>query len=261
MRVDLDGKVALVTGSTRGIGKAIALSLAANGAKVVVHGRDMEKGRDVVEEVKGSGGEATFIEADIGSLDRVNTLISESIELYGTIDILVNNAGINVDQKGRVPVHEFTEENWHLIVNTNLNGVYYCTKGVAKHMVQRKTGKIINISSVVGLVPLRLQSAFAAAKAGVIHFTKATALELASFGINVNCIAPGSILVEGTYDLFYSDEEKKESLLDNIPFKRPGTCEEIAHAALFLASNSSDYMTGSVMVIDGGWICGFAREW
>jgi len=261
VRVDLENKITLVTGSTRGIGRAIALSYAENGATVVVNGRDEERGKSVVGEIKALGGKAVFIRADVGDQKQVNNMVVNIIEDFGRIDILVNNAGVNVGKEGRVPIHEFRETDWQRIINVDLNGVFYCSKAVARHMVKQKSGKIINISSIVGIVPLRLQVAFAAAKAGVINMTRAMALELAPYNICVNCIAPGSTLVEGTRELFYSNPRIADSLLSHIPLKRAAEPEEMTGAALFLASEDSNYVTGQVIVVDGGWTCGFARDW
>lgn len=261
MKVDLEDKIALVTGSTRGIGRAIALSFAKNGAAVVVNGRDEERGKSVVEEIKALGRKSIFMKADVGYQEQVNKLVAQIIEKFGRIDILVNNAGINVGKEGRVPIHEFSEDDWHRTINVDLNGVFYCSKAVAKHMVEQKSGKIINISSIAGIVPLRLQIAFTAAKAGVVNMTKAMALELAPYNVYVNCIAPGSTLVEGTRELFYSDPSMAEKLLSHIPLRRPAEPEEMTGAALFLASKDSDYVTGNILVVDGGWTCGFARDW
>lgn len=261
MKVDLENKIALVTGSTRGIGRAIALSFAKNGATIVVNGRDEERGKSVVEEIKALGRESIFVRADVGDQEQVNNLVAQIIEKFGRIDILVNNAGINVGKEGRVPIHEFSEDDWHRTINVDLNGVFYCSKAVAKHMVEQKSGKIINISSIAGIVPLRLQIAFTAAKAGVVNMTRAMALELAPYNIHVNCIAPGSTLVEGTRELFYSDPSMAEKLLSHIPLRRPAEPEEMTGAALFLASKDSDYVTGNILVVDGGWTCGFARDW
>jgi len=261
VKVDLEDKVALITGSTRGIGRAIALSFAKNGAVVVVNGRDEERGKMVMKEIKALGKKSIFIRADVGIQQQVNDMVAKVLEKFGRIDILINNAGINVGKEGRVPIHEFNEADWHRIINVDLNGVFYCSKAVAKHMVQQRSGKIINISSIVGIVPMRLQVAFAAAKAGVINMTKAMALELAPYNVCVNCIAPGSTLVEGTRKLFYSDSKIAESLLSHIPLRRPAEPEDMTGAALFLASRDSDYVTGQVIVVDGGWTCGFARDW
>ena len=261
MKADLRGKVALVTGSAKNIGKAIALAYAKNGADLVITDIDVENGEDTVKEIKKLGRKAIFIKTDVSNYEDVKEMTKKAIDVYGKIDILVNNAGINVGKEGRKPVHEFSLENYKKIVSVDLDGVFNCTKLVAKEMVRQESGKIINIGSIAGLVPLRLQCAFAAAKAGVFNFTKATALELAPYNIRVNAIAPGSILMEGTQELFYSNPEKAESLLSHIPLHRPGKPEDIANAALFLADEDSDYVTGSIVVVDGGWTCGYARNW
>jgi len=261
LKVELKGKVALVTGSAKSIGKAIALAYAKNGADLIITDIDVKNGEDTVKEIKKLGRKAMFIKTDVSNYEEVKEMTKKAIDKYGKIDILVNNAGINVGKDGRKPVHEFTLENYKKTISVDLDGVFYCTKLVAKEMVRQESGKIINIGSVVGLVPLRLQCAFAAAKAGVLNFTKATALELASHNIRVNAIAPGSILMEGTRELFYSDPEKAESLLSHIPLHQPGKPEDIANAALFLADEDSDYMTGSIVVVDGGWTCGYTRNW
>jgi NAD(P)-dependent dehydrogenase (short-subunit alcohol dehydrogenase family) len=188
------------------------------------------------------------------------SMTEEVVKRFGRIDILVNNAGINVGPSGRKPINEFSDDDWERIVKIDLNGVFYLSKPVSAQMIRQGGGKILNISSIVGLVPLRLQCAFAAAKAGVVNLTKAMAIELAEHNINVNCIAPGSIIMEGTKELFYADPAKAERLLSHIPMHRPGVPEEIANVAAFLVSDDASYMTGSIVTVDGGWTCGFARD-
>lgn len=265
MKVDLNERVALVTGSTRGIGKAIALALAENGAHIILNSNESRDSDSVALEVKNLGRKSLFIQADVGDSQQVNQMVQQAVEAFGRLDILVNNAGINVGRGGRAPIHEFSEENWKKIINTDLDGVFYCSKYVAKHMISQEKGKIINISSIGGIVPLRLQIAFVAAKAGVVNLTRGMALELAPYNINVNAIAPGSTLTEGTRELFYSPDPERqklaESLLSHVPLKRPAMPEDIANAALFLASDDSDYVTGHILVVDGGWICGYNRDW
>ncbi len=261
MKVDLNGKVALITGSGGAIGREIALKMAENGADIAVNDVNPENGLKVAGEIEAMGRKAIFVKADISSREETEAMAGKAIEAFGRIDILVNNAGTNVGPGGRKPIHEFREEDWNRIINIDLNGLYYCSKPIIRNMVERNYGKIINIGSVAGLVPLRMQSAFVAAKAGVLELTRAMAIELAPYGILVNAIAPGSIIMEGTKELFYADMEKAESLLSHIPLRRPGKPEEIANAALFLASDDSSYMTGSIMVVDGGWTCGYSRDW
>ncbi len=263
MKVDLTNKVAIITGSASGIGRGIALIFAENGATVVINGisEDVERGNKVVEEIKSAGGKAIFIKADVGNADEARTLADKTIEEFGKIDILVNNAGVNVGMNERKPIHEFSDAMWKKLVNVDLDGVYYCSKAVLQSMTQNGYGKIINISSIVGVVPLRNQCAFAAAKAGVVHLTKAMAIELASFGINVNVICPGSIQIPIMTESGFYGDNRFESIMSHIPMKRPGTPQDIGYAALYLASDQANYITGAVHIVDGGWTCGFGRDW
>jgi NAD(P)-dependent dehydrogenase (short-subunit alcohol dehydrogenase family) len=261
MQVDMKGKVAVITGSTTGIGHGIATLFARNGARVVINSHVEEHGAEVVQEIKEAGGDAVFIKANIADVKEAQLLADKTVEAFGQIDILVNNAGINVPMKERGPIHEFFDENWRKIINVDLDGVYYCSKAALKHMTKRGYGKIVNISSIVGAVPLRNQCAFAAAKAGVINLTKAMAIELASYGVNVNAILPGSIQVAIMNESGMYTDGRFESIISHIPQKKPGKPEDIAYGALYLASDAANYVTGSILVIDGGWTCGFARDW
>ena len=261
MKVNLENKVALITGATSGIGRVMALMFAQNGADVVVNGIDEEGGIVVIEEIKAFGGRAIFIKADVGDPKEVEDMVNRAVNEFGKVDILVNNAGINIDVKDRGPIHEFPDEMWRKIMNVDLDGIYYCSKAVLKNMTKNGFGKIVNISSVVGMVPLRNQCAFAAAKAGVINLTKAMAIELASYGINVNVILPGSINIPKMVEGGMYKDGRFESIMTHIPFKKPGTPEDIGYAALYLASDTANYVTGNVLVVDGGWTSGFARDW
>ncbi len=261
MKVDLAGRVALITGSGQGIGQAMAYAFSENGAVIAVN--DIKAtGEQTVAEIQKRGGKAKFYPGDVGDVDVVNAMVAAVEADLGPIDILVNNAGINLG-KERHPIHEFLDDDWHRIIRVDLDGLFYCSRAASARMVKRRKGNIINISSAFGVVPVRVQSAFAAAKAGVINFTRSHALEVGQYGIRVNAIAPGSILVEGTKALFYSPEGKKlaDSLLSHVALGRPGTPEEIAKAALFLASDDASYVTATVLVVDGGWTAGFARDW
>lgn len=260
MKVDLSDRVALVTGSGGAIGGDIARVFAQNGADLVINDINEQAGRAVVQDVEDLGRKALFIQADVGDQNQTLKMADQILRVFGRLDILINNAGINVGPDDRRPMHEFDDKNWHDIIRTDLHGIYYCSKPLINTIAAGEHGRIVNIGSIVGLVPLRLQSAFAAAKAGVLNLTKAMALELAPLGINVNAIAPGSIMTEGTKKLFYADKKKAEAILGHIPLGRAGTPREVAHAALFLASDEASYVTGTVLVVDGGWTCGFARD-
>lgn len=260
MKVDLADRIALVTGAASGIGRSIALAFAQNGARIAVN--DIKPGERTCEEIRELGGQATFFPADVSDADAVNDMIAKVEREMGPIDVLVNNAGVNVG-RNRVPTHEFPDEEWHRIIRVDLDGVFYCSRAISAVMIKRRRGAIINIGSVFGVVPARLQCAFTAAKAGVLNFTKSHALEVGQYGVRVNGIAPGSILTEGTRTLFYNPESKQkaDSLISHIPLGRPGETDDVAAAALYLASDDAKYVTGHVLVVDGGWTAGFARDW
>jgi 3-oxoacyl-[acyl-carrier protein] reductase len=263
MRVDLQKRVALVTGSAGGIGRAIAIALAENGATVAVNDINSQ-GEQTCREIEQRGGRADFFVADVGDPESVNAMVARVEKDLGPIDILVNNAGVNVGAgKARRPTYEFTDDEWHRITRIDLDGVFYCSRAVSAGMVQRRRGSIVNIGSVLGIIPIRLQCAFSAAKAGMLNFTRSHALEVGQFGVRVNGVAPGSILTEGTKTLFYNEEAKRlsESLISHIPLGKPGETRDIANAVLYLASDDASYVTGHVLVVDGGWTAGFAREW
>jgi NAD(P)-dependent dehydrogenase (short-subunit alcohol dehydrogenase family) len=263
MKVDLSGRVALVTGSAGGIGRAIAFALAENGATIAVNDLN-PKGEETCREIEEQGGKAHFFAADVGDSNSVNAMVAAVEKDLGPIDVLVNNAGVNVGAgKARRPVYEFTDEEWHRITRIDLDGVFYCSRVVSAGMVRRRRGAIVNIGSVLGLIPIRLQCAFSAAKAGMLNFTRSHALEVGQFGVRVNGIAPGSILTEGTKNLFYNEEAKRlsESLISHIPLGKPGETKDIANAVLYLVSDEASYVTGHVLVVDGGWTAGFGREW
>ncbi|WP_232696994.1 3-oxoacyl-[acyl-carrier-protein] reductase [Brevibacillus daliensis] len=242
----LTGKVALVTGASRGIGKAIALELAKAGANIVVNYSGNEaKAAETVEEIKALGRDAIMIRANVGTVDEAEGMVKESIEKLGKIDILVNNAGITRDNL----LMRMKESEWDEVINVNLKGVFNMTKAVTRPMMKQRSGSIINITSVVGVLGNAGQANYVAAKAGVIGLTKTTARELASRNVKVNAIAPGFITTDMTEIL---PEEVKEGLLSQIPQNRLGSAEEIAKVALFLATDASSYMTGQVLHVDGG---------
>ncbi|MCX5662523.1 MAG: SDR family NAD(P)-dependent oxidoreductase [Planctomycetota bacterium] len=264
MKVDLNGNVALVTGAGRHIGRAIADALASNGATVVYTDIDEATAREAAAQSPGhAAGRAESARLDVTNEAAVNAAVAGVVARHGRLDIVVNNAGVNTSAH-RVTVEQFPKEEWDRILQVDLTGLYLVSKAAAGVMVTQGRGKIINIGSVMGLVPARLQCAFTAAKAGVVNLTRAMAIELGGRGVLVNCVAPGSILTEGTKQLFYDKggqfNDKMECLLAHIPLSRPGSCEEIAHAVLFLAAPESSYITGQTLAVDGGWTAGYFRD-
>jgi 3-oxoacyl-[acyl-carrier protein] reductase len=259
MKVNLEGQVALVTGAARGIGQAIADTLAANGARVVYADVDLETVRQSATKSPGALG----LRMDVTDTAEIDATLRQILNQWGRLDILVNNAGVNTHAH-RVNIDQFPLEEWERILRVDLTGLFQVSRAVARTMIGQKAGRIINIASVLGLVPARLQCPFVAAKAGVVNLTKAMALELGPQGILVNCIAPGSILTEGTRQLFYGENgqfsDRVQAMLAHIPLGRPGTCEEIAHSVLFLAAPESSYINGAVLTVDGGWLAGYIRE-
>jgi NAD(P)-dependent dehydrogenase (short-subunit alcohol dehydrogenase family) len=256
MKCDLTGKVSLVTGAARGIGKAIADRLAANGSEVYYTDRD-------ADEVRAAAGGGRWLRLDVTSPEDLAAARQRVEAEAGRLDVLVNNAGINT-LAHRVPFDQFPRAEWDRIVAVDLTGVYEVSRAFAGLMRRQRSGRIINIASVVGMVPLRLQCAYVAAKAGVVNLTRGMALELGPDGILVNGIAPGSTLTDGTRKLFYGEDglfrESAQRMLDHVPLGRPGEVDEIAVAALFLADPENTYMTGHVLVVDGGWTAGYTRE-
>lgn len=259
MKVNLQDKVALVTGAAGGIGQSIASTLAANGARVVYADIDIKAARQYASATPG----AIAVHMDVTDEANVEAAMAEAAEQLGGLDILVNNAGINT-MAHRVNIDRFPTAEWDRILRVDLTGLFLVSKAAAKLMLPRKAGRIINIASVMGLIPARLQCAFVAAKAGVVNLTRSMALELGSQGVLVNCIAPGSILTEGTKQLFYREDgqfsDRVQGLLAHIPVGRPGTCEEIASATLFLAAPESSYINGAILPVDGGWLAGYVRD-
>ena len=259
MKCDLTGQVSLVTGAARGIGQAIADRLAANGSRVIYTDLDPAATQAAAARLADARG----LRMDVTRSDEINAVIGSVVAEFGRLDILVNNAGVNT-LSHRVPIDQFPREEWDRLLSVDLTGVYEVSRVAARRMRQQGGGRIINIASIVGLVPLRLQCAFVAAKAGVINLTRAMALELGPHGILVNGIAPGSTLTEGTKQLFYGEGGKfrdhVQRMLDHVPLGRPATTDEIAVAALFLADPENSYMNGHVLTVDGGWTAGYARD-
>ncbi len=243
----LEGQVAIVTGASRGIGRAIALALATEGAKVVVnYARSSTAAEEIVATITADGGQALALQADVSHADQVEKLISGTLEAFGRIDILVNNAGITRDTL----LLRMKLEDWQAVIDLNLTGVFLCTKAVAKGMLKQRSGRIINIASVAGQMGNPGQANYSAAKAGVIGFTKTVAKELASRGVTVNAVAPGFIATDMTGDL-----PNTEDILKFIPLGRFGKPEDIAGMVRFLAADpAAAYITGQVFNVDGGMV-------
>lgn len=242
----LKNKVALVTGASRGIGRAIALTLAHYGAIVVVnYCGSKEKADEVVNQIIENGGTAVAYQADVADFEAVKTMFSDITKEYGRIDILVNNAGITRDNL----ILKMSEEEFDAVINTNLKGVFNCLKQASRIMLKQKEGRIINISSISGVVGNPGQANYCAAKAGVIGITKSLAKELGSRGITVNAVAPGYINTDMTAVL---KDDLKEKVTELIPLKRLGEVEDIAETVAFLASDKASYITGQTIQVDGG---------
>ncbi|NTV64525.1 MAG: 3-oxoacyl-[acyl-carrier-protein] reductase [Oscillochloris sp.] len=248
MKIDLTGRVALVTGGGRGIGRAIAIALASAGARVVVNYRgNSAAAEETVATITAADGAAQAIQADVGQSADVERLFKETLAAYGRLDVLVNNAGITRDTL----LLRMKDDDFDQVINTNLRGVFLCSKAAFRPMSKQRGGRIINISSVIGLIGNAGQANYAAAKAGIIGFTKSTAREMAPRNITVNAIAPGFIETEMTAVL---GDETRKAILENIPLARLGQAEEVAALACFLASDAAAYITGQTVAIDGGMV-------
>ncbi|MDK2919305.1 MAG: 3-oxoacyl-[acyl-carrier protein] reductase [Candidatus Petromonas sp.] len=246
--MNLSGKTAIVTGGSRGIGRSIALKLAEQGANIIVnYTSNSSRAQEVVDEIKKMGVEAMALKADVSNQDDVKALVKEVSKHFDTIDILVNNAGITRDTL----VIRMKDEDWDKVMDINLKGTYLCTKLIGKKMMKQRSGKIVNITSVVGIMGNAGQANYAASKAGVIGFTKSIAKEFAPRGINVNAVAPGFIQTDMTDKL---PEEVKENYAASIPLGRLGSPEDVANIVAFLCSEEADYLTGQVINVDGGMV-------
>jgi 3-oxoacyl-[acyl-carrier protein] reductase len=242
----LDGRVSIVTGASRGIGRAIAKALAAEGATVLLGARDAAKLDEAVSEIAAAGGRAQALALDIAKRDSVEAAFEKALADHGRIDHLVNNAGITRDTL----LLRMKPEQWDEVIATNLSGVFHCTQAAMKPMLKARYGRIVSVTSVVGLMGNPGQANYAASKAGVVGFTKAVAREVATRGITVNALAPGFIETDMTAAM---SDKAKEAVTSGIPMGRIGRPEDVAGAALFLVSEAASYVTGQVLAVDGGF--------
>ncbi len=249
---DLTGKVALVTGGSRGIGRCIALGLANAGADVAICGRTEKTAKNTATEIENLGRKSLPIKADVSKVADINRMVADTTEEFGHIDILVNAAGLNA----RMPAVQYTEEQWDFILDANLKGTFFCCQAVGKMMIKQNKGKIINIGSLTSGIGLPTVAPYAASKGGVLQLTKTLAIEWAKYNINVNCIGPGFHKTDLTQPLF-GRPEWTERLLTMLPMNRPGTPEDLIGTAVFLASDASDYLTGQIIYVDGGFLAGW----
>ncbi|MEP6775131.1 MAG: 3-oxoacyl-[acyl-carrier-protein] reductase [Chloroflexota bacterium] len=244
----MSGKTALVTGAGRGIGRATAIKLGAAGAKVAINYNASEaQAQEVVAAIKAAGGEAQAVKADVSKADEVDVMVNGLVKEWGKVDILVNNAGITRDNL----MMRMSQDEWDAVMDTNLRSAYFCTKAVLRSMLRNRWGRIISLSSVVGLTGNAGQANYAAAKAGLIGFTKSVAREVGGRNITANAIAPGFIETDITAGL---PEELKASMLKSIPADRYGQPDDIANAVVFLASDLAAYVNGQVLSVDGGMV-------
>lgn len=242
----LEGKVAVVTGASRGIGRAIALRLAQEGATVVINYNGSEaRAQEVKETIEATGGNAQIMQCNVADADACDQMFQKVIKEHGTVDILVNNAGITKDGL----LMKMSEDDFNTVIDTNLNGTFHCIRAVARQMLRQRSGRIINLSSVSGILGNAGQANYSASKAGVIGLTKSAARELASRGITVNAVAPGFIHTEMTAVL---SDKVKEGAVAQIPLGRFGETEDVANAVAFLASDEARYITGQILAVDGG---------
>jgi 3-oxoacyl-[acyl-carrier protein] reductase len=241
------GRVAVVTGGAKGIGRAVTRALTAGGAKVVVSGRDEAALAEACEEARRSGGEALAVPADISREADADTLCAKTLEGFGKADFLVNNAGVTRDGL----LLRMSDEDWDRVIDTNLKGAFHCIRAFARPMVRQRFGRIVNVTSVIGRIGNAGQANYAASKAGLIGLTKSVAKELASRHITVNAVAPGFIETAMTGAL---GEKVREGLLAQIPLGRLGSPEDVAHAVAFLCSEEAAYVTGQVLTVDGGMV-------
>lgn len=256
----LSNKVVIITGSTSGIGRESAILFAKEGAKVIINGRNEERGKKVEKEIIDNGGTAKFFRADVSRSKEAKELIDFTVNHFGKIDILYNNAAVYVEGL----LHEFEEKDWDMIINTNLKSIFLCSKFAIQEMLKNKSGVIINTSSTDGLAAVIKASAYCASKAAIINLTKSMALDYGSKNIRINCICPGLIYTELIDDMvnWYIDPEKEiRKWIEVHPIGRIGKPIDVSYAALFLASDESSFITGATIVVDGGQSTKFWTPW
>jgi len=250
-------RVVVVTGGGGAIGSALCMGFARQGDLAVITNRSEQTGLAVENEIRALGFDAKFIKLDITNIGEVTAFFSNVENTLGPVEVLVNNAGTNYSAHERMPFDSFIEEKHDMIMKVDLFALISCCHAALPYMIERKRGKILNIASINGVATLRNQAAFVGAKAAVIGLTRALAIDYAPYNIQVNCVAPGSIMFEGTKALFYSDPGKAERMLSHIPAGRPGQPEDVAGPVLFLSGEGASYITGHTLVTDGGWTAGF----
>jgi NAD(P)-dependent dehydrogenase (short-subunit alcohol dehydrogenase family) len=245
---DLSGKMALVTGGSRGIGYTVALSLANAGADVAVTSRKLEDVQKTAEDIAALGRRSLPLALDVQDVESIQKTVGLVLEKFGRIDILVNNAGLNIQQMAV----DVTEEAWDTVLDTNLKGAFFCSQAVGKAMIERRQGKIINIASTMATVGLRLRSAYCSSKGGVAQMTKVLAVEWAKYNVNVNAVGPTFLLTPMTKPML-ENEEFRTDVMSRIPMGRLATPEDVAGAVVYLASPAADFVTGITLFVDGGW--------
>ena len=246
---DLSGRIAIVTGGNQGIGFGIAQGLAAAGATVVIANRRAAEGQKAAESLQKAGFNAVAIPTDVSQKSSIATMVDKVMKQFGKIDILVNNAAVMI----RKPLEDFEENEWDTILNTNLRGLFLCCQLVGREMIKRKKGKIINLSSVLSQMVQSGRGVYATGKAGVSHLTRALALEWSKYNINVNAIGPGVTITPINEKYFGENPDELKKIINDIPIGREAYPTDYAGAAVFLASDASDYVTGQTLLVDGGW--------
>ena len=243
----INGKVALVTGSGQGIGKAIALALAREGARIVINDIAEERLQKAAAELEAANAQVLAVGADVTRPDQISRMVTQAVETFGTIDILINNAGINIPR----PATDVTEQQWDQILDINLKGAFFCCQEVSRKMMERKQGKIINMASAAGLIPWQERAAYCSSKAGLVMLTRVLALEWAPYQITVNAVAPTFVETELAAQTL-DRPGMRESITSQIPMGRLATLDDVTAAVLYLASPAADFVTGTVISVDGG---------